>query len=97
MNGTEVAKQFECTIDSKVAGKLRYTLFSFNETVLFEDETTLVNGLNDIYIPMEETPAGIYKIRLRMGDEVELLTIHKVDDEVKKTMNASTKTPQKGG
>jgi len=52
----------------------------------------LYPGLNDLQVSLEDATEGIYKVKLRVGDEEEVLVIQKAGDELSEKVNmASTK------
>jgi len=62
-------------------GELVYTEFQF-----------LYPGLNELKVSLEDATEGIYKVKLRVGEEEEVLVIQKAGDELAKKVNmASTK------
>jgi len=62
-----------------------------------EVEQSVNIGLNSLFFDLENEHEGIYKVRIKMGDEEETLIIRKVMDEVKSKPNVASKDDQMGG
>lgn len=97
MSSPETVKQFEVTIDFSEAGVIEYQLCSLKGENIKEVEQSVNIGLNSLFFDLENEHEGIYKVRIKMGDEEETLIIRKVMDEVKSKPNVASKDDQMGG
>ena len=71
---------FDVTINAINSGSLDYTLFDAQGDIIEDGNTTMLNGLNYININLRDKDHGIYKLQMKMGDEVETLTFKKVKE-----------------
>ena len=85
-------KTFDISIDALVEGQLEYELVSYQGELVYTEFQYLYPGLNELKISLEDATEGIYKVKLKLDDEEELLVIQKAGDELAKKINmASTK------
>jgi len=85
-------KTFDITIDALSEGQLEYELVSYQGELVSTEFQYLYAGLNELSISLEDATEGIYKVKLRLDGEEELLVIQKAGDELAKKVNmASTK------
>lgn len=92
MSAVATQGAFSVTIDSFEDGEMEYSLTSIRGEQILTDQMLVVGGLNDLDIDLADQRAGLYKLSLAMGEEVETIVLKKVDDELKKKANmASTK------
>jgi len=87
MSSPESVKQFEVTIDFAEEGSVEYELCTVSGESIKEMEQSVGLGLNSLFFNLENENEGIYKIRIKMGDEEETLIIRKVLDELKSKPN----------
>ena len=71
---------FEVSIDALVDSHLEYTLTDWKGNIVLQEGLNVVAGLNDIMIELDNKDEGIYKLVLRVEEEVEELTFRKVFD-----------------
>ena len=91
-SSTLAEKTFDITIDALMPGQLEYELVSYQGELVFTEFQILYPGLNELQVSMEDATEGIYKIKLRVDNEEEVLVIQKASDELAKKVNmASTK------
>jgi len=91
-SSTLAEKTFDITIDALLPGQLEYELVSYQGELVFTEFQILYPGLNELQVSMEDATEGIYKIKLRVDNEEEVLVIQKASDELAKKVNmASTK------
>lgn len=90
MSAIATTDLFELTFDSFVDGTLDYTVASIKGEVILENQTAVVNGLNELTINLEDQNEGIYKLALNMGQEIETIVLKKVADEIKKKPNVAS-------
>lgn len=92
MSAVATQGAFSLTLDSFEDGEMTYHLKSIRGEEILTDKMLIVNGLNDLEVDLTDQRAGMYKLSLTMGNEVETIVLKKVDDELKKKTNmASTK------
>ncbi len=85
-------KSFDVSIDALTEGQLEFELVSYQGDLVYTDFQFLYPGLNDLQVSLEDATEGIYKVKLRVGDEEEVLVIQKAGDELSEKVNmASTK------
>ena len=85
-------KTFDITIDALSEGQLEYELVSYQGEMVFTEFKYLYAGLNELSVSLEDATEGIYKVKLRLEGEEEVLVIQKAGDELAKKVNmASTK------
>jgi len=82
---------FDVTIDAFKTGDLSYNLSTWKGEVVLADNMEVINGLNDLSINLDDQNEGIYKLKLEMDGEVEILTIKKLFDEITKKPNVASK------
>ncbi len=97
MNKTDVVNSFECSIDNLREGLMTYEVSNLRGEVIETEDVALVAGLNQLNINTEELKAGIYKVKLKMNDEEEVLVIQRVMTEEKPALRASKQETGKGG
>jgi len=97
MNTTDVVKSFDITIDNLEEGKMTYRVTNLQNEVIEKEEVNLTVGLNELVINTEGFSEGIYKVKLQMNDEVEVLVIQRVTKGVKPVLRASKGQTSKGG
>lgn len=97
MSSPETVKQFEVTIDFAEEGVIEYQLCSLSGENIKEVEQSVSPGLNSLFFDLENEHEGIYKIRIKMGNEEESLIIRKVLDELKSKPNVASKNDEMGG
>jgi len=97
MSSPESVKQFEVTIDFAEEGSVEYELCTVSGESIKEMEQSVGLGLNSLFFNLENENEGIYKIRIKMGDEEETLIIRKVLDELKSKPNVASKNDKIGG
>lgn len=97
MNKTDVVNSFQCSIDNLKEGLMTYELSNLRGEIIETEEVVLVAGLNQLNIDTEELKSGIYKVKLKMNDEEEVLVIQRVMTEEKPTLRASKQETGKGG
>jgi len=89
-------KSFDITIDALQGGQLEYELVSYQGELVHMDFKFLEPGLNELEVSLENATEGLYKVKLRLDGEEELLVIQKAGDELAKKVNmASTKKIKK--
>lgn len=89
-------KSFDITIDALVEGQMEYELVSYQGELVQTEFQFLYPGLNELKVSLEDATEGIYKVKLRLDGEEELLVIQKAGDELAKKVNmASTKKIKK--
>ena len=85
-------KTFDISIDALTEGQLEYELVSYQGELVFTEFQYVYPGLNELQVSLEDATEGIYKIKLRIDQEEEVLVIQKAGDELAKKVNmASTK------
>jgi len=85
-------KTFDISIDALTEGQLEYELVSYQGELVFTSFQYLYPGLNELQVSLEDATEGIYKVKLRIDEEEEVLVIQKASDELAKKVNmASTK------
>ncbi len=85
-------KTFDISIDALIEGQLEYELVSYQGELVYSEFQYLYPGLNELKVNLEDATEGIYKVKLRLDEEEELLVIQKAGDELAKKINmASTK------
>ena len=97
MNKTDVVNSFECSIDNMKAGLMTYELSNLRGDVIESEDVSLTAGLNELIIDTENLKSGIYKVKLKMSDEEEVLVIQRVLSEEKPSLRASKQETGKGG
>lgn len=97
MSSPETVKRFEVTIDFSEQGVIEYQLCSLSGENIKEVEQSVSPGLNSLFFDLENEHEGIYKIRIKMGEEEETLIIRKVLDELKSKPNVASKNDEMGG
>ncbi|MBP7822115.1 MAG: hypothetical protein KA010_04280 [Saprospiraceae bacterium] len=91
MTQTTTNNDFSITLDASVQEEMTYSVVSYKGEKMYENKQKLVNGMNDITVKLEDYKEGIYRINLKLGEEVESLVVRKLDDEVKKKDNVASK------
>ena len=71
---------FEISLDSKIEANLQYTLKDWKGNILNVVEQPVSEGLNTFEVNLSHLNEAIYKIELKIGEEVETLTFKKVKD-----------------
>jgi len=85
-------KSFDITVDALGEGQLELELVSYQGELVYNDFQFLYPGLNELSVSLEDATEGVYKVKLRVGEEEEVLVIQKASDELSKKVNmASTK------
>ena len=85
-------KSFDISIDALTEGQLEFELVSYQGELVYTDFQFLYPGLNELQVNLEDATEGVYKVKLRVGEEEEVLVIQKAGDELAKKVNmASTK------
>lgn len=97
MNTTDVVESFICTIDNKSAGVMQYKVLDLANREIEKNEADFTEGLNELNIDTKDLPAGVYKIRLQMNEEIEELVINRVETENKPALRASKESQSNGG
>ena len=97
MSSPETVNRFEVSIDFSEEGNVEYQLCTIGGESIKEVEQSVGLGLNSIFFDLENEHEGIYKIRIKMGDEEETLIIRKVLDEIKSKPNVASKNDDMGG
>jgi len=91
MSNVTTNNVFDVTIDAFKSGNMTYTLSTWRGEEVVVDNIEMVNGLNDLTVDLEDQNEGIYKLKLAMDGEVEILTIKKLFDEITKKPNVASK------
>ncbi len=97
MNKTDVVNSFECSIDNMKPGLMTYELSNLRGDLIETENVALVAGLNELVIDTENLKSGIYKVKLKMNKEEEVLVIQRVLTEKKPSLRASKQETGKGG
>ncbi len=78
---------FEISLNSKIDANLQYTLQDWKGNILNITEQSVSEGLNTIEIKLNDLNEAIYKIELKMGEEVEKLTFKKTKEKQSSKQN----------
>lgn len=97
-NISKVATQDELglTLEAYADGMLTAELTNWKGEVLYKEENILVTGINHLHYSLSDYPAGIYKVKLRMGEEMETITLQRVPTEMEKKANVASLKSLKG-
>jgi len=91
MSNTSAIKTFEVTLDALSEKELTFSLEKFNGEKVFSTKKSLINGLNEIKINLEDELIGKYKLVFSVEDEVEEIIIRKVEGEETQKENVAVK------
>lgn len=83
-------KTFDITLDALTEGQLEYELVSYQGELVYSEFQFLYPGLNELQISLENATEGIYKVKLRVDEEEEVLVIQKAGDELAKKVNMAS-------
>ena len=97
MSSPEASERFDITIDALEKVAVKYSVKNKNGDIIFNDQQTLLKGLNDIEFDLKDEKEGFFYISLQVDKEEEHLVIQKIDDPKKKKTNFASKPLKKGG
>lgn len=86
---------FEVSLDSKIDANLQYTLKDWKGNTLDIVDQPVSEGLNTFEVNLNDLNEAIYKIELKIGEEVETLTFKKIKDNKAEKQNIANANKEK--
>jgi len=87
MSSVTAVEKFEVSIDSYKDGKISYQLIDLQGNIMESQQATTKHGINNIVVDLKGYPEKIYRLKLKMGNEEEILTFKKITTEENKKLN----------
>ncbi len=81
MSSPTTAKHFTLVMESQVKGKLEYSVINQRKEVLLKNARIISEGRNMISVNLEAYPLGTYKLVTLLNNEMEEVTIKKVNPD----------------
>lgn len=81
MSSPTTAKHFTLVLNSEVEGRLTYKLVNQKKEVLMSNGRIISPGENLVSVNLEKIPLGTYKLITELNDEIEEVTVRKVNPE----------------
>lgn len=91
MSDVMAAEVFEVSIDAMTDSYLEYTLTDAKGEIVLQENINILRGINDIMIELDNSDVGIYKLRLRVDEEEEVLTFRKIINAEKSTKGVTAR------
>ena len=87
MSAITAVDKFEVSIDAFKEGKLAYELLDLSGKVIHSETMNTKKGNNTVFVDLSDYQENIYRLKLKMADEVEQLTFKKVSPEEHEKLN----------